>query len=66
MKSFKICVLDKSSAKLDIQEDRSASMDDARAAIKTKNTVLEAVTGFTAKQRAKRAQEAAKKAEAAK
>ena len=62
MKSFKLCMKDKSSLLLDIEEDRSASMDEARDAIRLKNQILEAATGFTAKQRAKRAQEAAKKA----
>lgn len=62
LKEFRLCMKDKSSLMIDITEDRSASMDDARAAIRLKNEVLEAATGFTAKQRAKRAQEAAKKA----
>lgn len=63
MKKFRLCMKDKSSLLLDIEEDRSASMEDARQAIRIKNQVLEAATGFNAKQRAKRAQEAAKKAE---
>lgn len=62
MKAFRVCMVDKSKAILDIEEDRSASMDEARDAIRIKNTTLEKLTGFTAKQRAKRAQEAAKKA----
>lgn len=61
MKTFKMCMIDKSKVLLDIQEDRSASTEEASQAIRTKNLVLQAVTGFTAKQRAKRAQEAAKK-----
>lgn len=63
MKKFRLCMKDKAHMLLDIEEDRSASMDEARDAIRTKNHVLEAATGFTAKQRAKRAQEAAKKTE---
>lgn len=62
MKVFRLCMKDKAHMLLDIEEDRSASMDEASEAIRAKNKVLEAATGFTAKQRAKRAQEAAKKA----
>jgi hypothetical protein len=64
MKSFRVCLKDKAKVLVDIEEDRSASMDDAGAAIRIKNAVLLEITGFTAKQRAKRAQDAAKKAEA--
>ena len=63
MKAFRLCLVDKSTIRLDIEEDRSASMDDASQAIRLKNKLLEHVTGFTAKQRAKRAQDAAKKAQ---
>lgn len=63
LKSFKLCMKDKSTLLLDIEENREASLDEARDAIRLKNQVLEAATGFTAKQRAKRAQEAAKKTE---
>ncbi len=61
LKSFRCCIKG-SKLLLDIAEDKGASMDDAMKAIKIKNTLLEAATGFTAKQRAKRAQDAAKKA----
>ncbi len=64
LKSFRMCMKDKSTMILDIEEDKDASMDEAMRAIKIKNKLLESATGFTAKQRAKRAQEAAKKAAA--
>lgn len=61
MKSFKLCLKDKSTLLVDIEGDLSAPDEDQMKAIRTKNKVLEEVTGFTAKQRAKRAQEKAKK-----
>ena len=64
LKVFRLCMKDKTAMVLDIEEDKGASMDDAMKAIRIKNTLLEAATGYTAKQRAKKAQEAVKKAEA--
>ncbi|MBW3583059.1 MAG: DUF5611 family protein [Euryarchaeota archaeon] len=64
LKLFKACLRDKSTALVQIDGDLGAPEGDQVKAIKIKNKVLEDITGFTAKQRAKRAQEAAKKAEA--
>lgn len=64
LKSFRCMMKDKSTLLLDIVEDKEAAIEDAMKAIKIKNALLQEVTGFTSKQRAKRAQDAAKKASA--
>jgi hypothetical protein len=63
LRSFRLLKKDNAKMLLEIEEDRSATSEQAMEAIKLKNRVLEAATGFTAKQRAQRAQQAAKKAE---
>ena len=61
LKRFAVCMKGKTTLLVEIEEDRTAATDAMMKAIRIKNTLLESLTGFTAKQRAKRAQEAAKK-----
>ncbi|MBI4393449.1 MAG: DUF5611 family protein [Euryarchaeota archaeon] len=62
LSSISVQMKDAKTLVVDTVSDKSASTEVAGETIKRFNTFLERVTGFTTKQRAKRAQEALKKA----
>ena len=62
LKMVKARLNGKETVSIDSETDRSASMDVAKQTMQVWNDFLERATGYDAKQRAKKAQEAAKKA----
>lgn len=62
LKMVKARLNGKETVSIDSETDRSASMEVARQTMPVWNGFLERATGYDAKQRAKKAQEAAKKA----
>ena len=63
LKSVKCQLLGKEHIRIDSETDRSADMGVAQQTMGVWNDFLEAATGYDAKQRAKKAKEAAQKAE---